>query len=95
MDIEELDKVLDYPGLTVRKAACGKEMFERLRSFEINGQYYSIEWWANAMYLHVGLMSELVVSFSHVAQSNTWPHRSKMNFQFYNNGEICAVLKIE
>lgn len=92
MKLEDLDRVLEYDGITVHKAARGGEIFERLRSFEINGQFFCVEWWANAMYLNAG---GLTIPFSVVKKSNTWPHRSKMNFQFYNNAEVCAVLKIE
>ncbi len=92
MTLEELDAVLDYPTLTVTHAAMGDESFNRIRQFEVNGQYFFIAWWKNRSYLHTG---ELTIPFETIEQSNTWPHASKMNLQFYDDNNLCAILKLE
>ncbi len=92
MTLEELDQALNYPTLTVAQAAMGDESFNRIRSFEINGQYFSVVWWTNRSYLHAGA---LTIPFETVKQSNTWPHASKMNLQFYDDNNLCAILKLE
>ena len=57
------------------------------------GATYNIEWWSNISYLL--LPNDMVIPFSSVEVSGTWPNEYKNNLQFYHNGEICAILPIE
>jgi len=92
--IEQVDMVLNYPTIEVMKSANPIESFERWRTFMVHGLKYQIEWYVNHSYLHSP--GGVTVLFKSIQRKNTWPHRSKMNLQFYDDrGEVCCVLKIE
>jgi hypothetical protein len=93
MTLEELDKALNYPTIKVESLDKGNEFIERWRKLTIDNEEYEIEWYCNVCYLHHGALKIL---FNTVILSNTWPHRSKMNLQFYDsNEEICCILLID
>lgn len=93
--IENLDKVLSYPSITVKPFDDSPPHFERNREFYVYDTKYRIEWWANCSYLFSP--DGLIIPFDYVLLSNTWPHRSKMNMQFYTDGvsSPTCILKIE
>ena len=92
--IEDLDRSLSYPTIMVIPSKNkGPEHFERMRKFIVFGKEYTIEWWKNISYLFI---DGVQIPFYGMQISNTWPNRSKMNLQFYDDrDEVCCVLKIE
>ena len=69
--------------------------FNRVITFSLDGKVFEIEWWVNEQYLKHNKV--LVVPYHYVRLNNTYPHISKMNLQFYREGDtypIC-VLKVE
>lgn len=99
-NIEDLDKALKYKTIKEVKAYAteiymrGDELFKRMRTFKIGKNTYRIEWYCNCSYLYCP--GNVTVPFQRVKLLNTWPHRSKMNLQFYDSRDkVCCILKIE
>lgn len=92
MNIEDIDKYLDYPTITVAPSDLEPDTFDRNRYFNVEGVTYRIEWWKNISYLYHGALQ---IPFDRMERANTWPNRSMMNLQFYYNNNVCCVLKIE
>lgn len=92
--IEDLDRALDYPTIWIEQVLIKPGEFNRTRRFIVYGDQYKIEWWCNLSFLTTG---DLIVPFEYVKQSNTWPHPSRMNLQFYCSGSSspCCILLIE
>jgi hypothetical protein len=91
MTIEELDKVLTHPNIQLALVAEKAGEFNRNRTFTLNGKEYTIEWWANISYLHIG--SGVIVPFDSVKQRGTWPIMSKLNLQFYDaQSRVCCII---
>lgn len=90
--IESLDRALDHPNIKMHMRN-DDWIFNRVRVFKVGNEEYEIEWYSNICYLH---HKDLTIPFQFVKQSNAWPHRSKMNLQFYDSElEVCCVLKID
>ena len=53
-----------------------------------------IIWYISILYF-VEEGSNLLVVFERFEETNTWPNRAKLNFQFYYKGEVCCVLPVE
>jgi len=91
--IEHMANQLNYPTISVIQAMPSKpEEFNRNLHFNVGGEAYMIEWWANLAYLH---HKDMIVPFEHVSRQGTWPNGAKMNLQFYLGREVCCVIKIE
>lgn len=93
-ELEVIDRLLEYETIEAESSKLKGETFSRVRKFKTLDQEYKIIWHCNICYLHSGNMQ---ISFNTVKLSNTWPNRSKMNLQFYLNGNetpVCIV-KIE
>ena len=94
MDVSTIDEILDYKTITVKKYSNAEEFFERNRIFEIGEHQYRIEWFINIRYLYCP--GNITVPFINMKRINTWPHRSRMNLQFYDQDHnVCCVLIIE
>jgi len=91
--IEDLDRILDYPTIEVATVIEEPAKFIRVREFEVDGNKFSIEWWANLSYLKID--DTLIIPFDTAELTNTWPNRSKMNIQFQYKGHTCVVLKVD
>jgi hypothetical protein len=90
--IEQLDKVLSHPAITVEPVA-EEDGFNRNRTFTALDQKYEIEWWANIQYLFIG---NATIVFDSVRVQATWPNHFKNNLQFYDtSGEVVCVVPIE
>lgn len=88
----DLDKALEHKNIKVEKQPIGDEL-NRVRRFALNGKSYKIIWYINTCYLE---HNDILVKFKKVIQKNTWPNRSKMNLQFYNdNNDVCCIISIE
>ena len=84
----DIDEILSHPNIKVFHSDNW-----RVREFEIEGDLYAIEWYCNVSTLY---SKGLLIQFDHAGLSNTWPHRSKMDIQFYDRlDEVIAVLKVE
>lgn len=82
MKIETLEKVLrSNPCIeNVRKPEkIERSDFIREFHFDIRGKSYSIEWWKNIMYLHIG---EAFIPFKHVTINGCWPDKFKNHLVF-------------
>ena len=92
--LEVLDKILSYPTIKKLPTPNPAKYFERFRYFSVGGYEYSIEWYRNIRYLSTP--GNVLVRFEEAKLSNTWPHASKMNIQFYDeHGGICCILNID
>ena len=91
MKIEELDKVLIHPNIQIEPTSERPGEFNRNKVFTLNGNEYTIEWWVNISYLHIG--RDVIIPFDFVRQQGTWPIRSKLNLQFYDiEKRVCCVI---
>ena len=87
-----LDVALKHKKIKVERRPTGDGL-NRIRKFRLNGESYKIIWYINTCYLE---HDDILVKFKRVDQKNTWPNRSKMNLQFYNdNNDVCCVIRIE
>lgn len=67
--------------------------FSRRVRFEIEGQIYVIERWANTCYLEVG---NAKINFDKVRFEGTWPNCYKNNLQFYDDrNEVFCVIGVD
>ena len=91
MKVEELDKVLAHPNIELHPVTERPSEFNRNRVFTLNGKEYTIEWWVNISYLHIG--RDVIIPFDTVKQCGTWPIRSKLNLQFYDiEKRVCCII---
>lgn len=89
--IEDLNKILEYK--TIINTTKETSDFNRNISFIVKDRAYIIEWYCNSSTLHI---DDLSIPFHYAKLSNTWPHKSKMNIQFYDeSGNVCCILKID
>lgn len=67
--------------------------FSRRVRFEVEGQVYVIERWANLCYLEAG---NAKIIFDKVRFKGTWPNRYKNNLQFYDDrNEVVCVIGVD
>jgi len=92
--LKQIDKLLEYHTIDAFPVLEVGGEFNRKRRFNIEGNEWRIVWYKNICYLENNNQS-LIIPFEQVKLTNTWPTRSKMNLQFYYQGEVCCVLKIE
>lgn len=91
--LEGLEKVLQHKNITIIPIDEKEGELNRMRSFVVNSQFYTIEWWKNVCYLYSG---GLMIVFCNAVQSGTWPNTFKTNLQFQNeHGTTMAVIGIE
>ena len=66
--------------------------YSRTFTFKVRNAVYVIEWWVNVSYLKCG---EMIIPFTMIDWSGTWPHHFKNNLQFTYLGNICAIIPVE
>ena len=66
--------------------------FSRDFAFEVRGQRYVLNIWANYSNLMCG---ELTVLFDRIEFNGCWPDRFKNDLRFYFKGNIVAILPVD
>ena len=90
---EELEVVMNHDKVNGKPINIDDYGFSREFAFCIDGSDYEIRWFHNQSTLSSGFLD---VMFHRVKVANTWPNRSKMNLQFYDDkNNVVAVLPID
>ena len=90
--IEEIDKLLTYPTITTYLHIDKEGEFNRCRTFKVQAIEYTIVWWKNISYLHIG---NAIIPFTNAKITNTWPHNTKNDIQFLYQGSVVCILPID